>query len=327
MKMTPARIFASGRSVFAAGLATALCLAAACSPSRQQAPVDSGGQPQDTGLQPSPDTAPAAEDTAPPPTADTAPPAPDVGSRDVVVPIPEVAADTSPPDAGNKPPAAPSAGCSSADQLPEGAGTLPGGRRYMVHLPTGYEKTRPYPLVFANHPNGGNIGMFEDQKTKTVIKEWAILVLTQSETGVWTASFPADLAYFDALVPLLKEKLCVDTGRIYAFGFSGGASFSNLLACTRTFLRAVGGGGGIPGYNGYTAADCKPMPAWIDQGMRAGLVELWTAKDGCTQKLPGNRPNCSTYMCTTAPVVYCTNGAHIWPSYGSEDVSAFFRQF
>jgi hypothetical protein len=32
-------------------------------------------------------------------------------------------------------------------------------------------------------------------------------------------------------------------------------------------------------------------------------------------------------MCTTAPVVYCTNGAHVWPSYGSEDVSAFFRQF
>jgi hypothetical protein len=196
-----------------------------------------------------------------------------------------------------------------------------------VHLPTGYDKTRPFPLVFGNHPNGGNIGMFEDQKTKSVMKDWAILVLTQSQTGDWREAFPADLAYFDTLVALLKDKLCVDTNRVYSFGFSGGASFSNLLACKRTFLRAVGGGGGIPGYDGYTAADCKPMPAWIDEGMRAGLVELWTAKNGCTQKLPGNRPNCSTYTCTIAPVVYCTNGVHTWPSYGSEDVAAFFKQF
>ncbi|HEY0714208.1 MAG TPA: hypothetical protein VGF45_16115 [Polyangia bacterium] len=230
-------------------------------------------------------------------------------------------------DSGNKPPAVPSAGCTAAAQLPEGQGTLPSGRRYIVHLPTSHEKTKPYPLVFANHPNGGNIGMFGDQKTRAVMRDWAILVLTQSQTGDWRQAFAEDLAYFDALVPLLKEKLCIDTGRIYSFGFSGGASFSNLLACKRDFLRAVAGGGGIPGYNGYTAADCKPMPAWIDEGDRAGLVELWTAKNGCSQQLPTNRANCKAYVCTAAPVVYCTNGEHSWPAYGSKDVAAFFKQF
>jgi polyhydroxybutyrate depolymerase len=321
--MTLSRTSALVRGVFSASL----CLVAACASKLQEATADSGGPSQDTGLPAPPmDTAPVAEDTGSPSYPETAPSVPDVQSTDVMAPVPEVAADAD-PSTGNKPPAVPSTGCASADQLPEGAGTLPGGRRYMVHLPTGYEKTKPYPLVFGNHPNGGNIGMFEDTRTKTVMKDWAILVLTQSQTGDWRQDFPADLGYFDALVPLLKGKLCVDTGRIYSFGFSGGASFSNLLACKRDFLRAVGGGGGIPGYNGYTAADCKPMPAWIDEGMRAGLVELWTAKNGCTQKLPGNRPNCSTYMCTTAPVVYCTNGAHTWPSYGSEDVATFFKRF
>ena len=33
------------------------------------------------------------------------------------------------------------------------------------------------------------------------------------------------------------------------------------------------------------------MLARIDQSMCHGLVELWMAKDGCPQKLPGNRSN------------------------------------
>lgn len=326
-------------------LSAALCLVAAgCQSSGGQSPgpkpVDAaaGGvdvsQPQtspDSG-NPAPDTGSPATDTAPAPTdtgsaadtpssaVDTGSPRPDVGGS-----VPPVDAGSA--DSGGKRPVAPSAGCTAAEQLPEGNGTLPGGRRYAVHLPAGYDKTKAYPLVFGNHPNGGNIGMFADQGTRTAFRDWAILVLTQSQTGDWRTAFPADLGYFDALVPLLKDKLCVDTNRIYSFGFSGGASFSNLLACKRDFLRAVGGGGGIPGYDGYTAADCKPMPAWIDEGDRAGLVELWTAKNGCTTQMPGVRANCRNYTCSIAPVVYCTNGAHTWPSYGSGDVAAFFKQF
>ena len=240
---------------------------------------------------------------------------------------PKPPVDAGPPSPGNKLPVAPSAGCTSADQLPEGAGTLPSGRRYIVRLPMGYDKTKPFPLVFGNHPNSGSITMFDDGTTRAAMRPWAILVLTASQTSDWRQAFPADLAYFDTLVALLKDKLCVDTNRIYSFGFSGGASFSNLLACQRNFLHAVAGGGGIPGYNGYTAADCKPMPAWIDEGARAGLVEMWTAKNGCTTSMPGVRANCRTYNCSIAPVVYCTNGAHTWPGYGSGDVAAFFKQF
>ena len=230
-------------------------------------------------------------------------------------------------DAGGKPAPVRSAGCGGAGQLPEGAGTLPSGRRYLIRLPAGYDANKPFPLVFALHYNDGNIGEFDDQGTRAAMRDWAILVLTQSQTSDWRQAFPADLAYFDALVALVKDKLCVDTGRMFAFGFSGGASFSSLLACKRDFMRAFGACGGIPGYDGYTAADCKPMPAWIDQGARTGMVELWTAKNGCTQPIPGVRPNCQQYVCSTAPVIYCTNGAHAWPSYGSADVAAFFKQF
>ncbi|HEY0710593.1 MAG TPA: hypothetical protein VGG33_27570 [Polyangia bacterium] len=328
-------------------LVIGLCLSAACNPtqpssSRPRTDGSSSGVVRDTEGPPMGSVADAGSEAGTvnpspsPPTSDAAPTTPDVQLQDVRgaqdtggKPDGPAMTDTAPPSgSGNKPAAVPSAGCTAAAQLPEGMGTLPGGRKYIVHLPTGYDKSKPFPLVFANHPNAGNIGMFGDQKTRSVMKDWAILVLTESETGDWRQAFPADLAYFDALVPLVKDKLCVDTGRIYSFGFSGGASFSNLLACKRDFLRAVGGGGGIPGYNGYTAADCKPMPAWIDQGDRVGLIELWRAKNGCAaQAMPANRANCETYTCSGPPVVYCTNGNHSWPSYGSEDVAAFFKQF
>ena len=310
-------------------------IAAACSSSPQTGSSGTGGQSSGSGGQ-SPATGGTGGASDPTDAASTGGTSGSGGAVDGPAAMPEAAAQDSSTttdtgggttDAGGKPAPVPSAGCGAAGQLPEGAGTLPSGRRYVVHLPTGYQAAKPFPLVFALHPNGGNIAMFDDGTTRAAMHDWAILILTQSETGDWRTAFPADLAYFDTLVALVKDKLCVDTGRIYSFGFSGGASFSNLLACQRRFLRAVAGGGGIPGYNGYTAADCQPMPTWIDEGMRDGLLELWTAKDGCMQSMPGVRANCRQYVCSIAPVVYCTNGAHVWPSYGSGDVAAFFKQF
>ncbi|HVR62854.1 MAG TPA: hypothetical protein VMU50_13205 [Polyangia bacterium] len=320
-------------------IAAAIAVAAGCSSSPQAGSAGSGGnsgnhgtggQSPETGStgganQTAPDAAPASDATGPS-TAD----APSAGAE--VAP-----SDGSPAtgDAGGgysgggaKPPPMPSAGCGvAAGQLPEGAGTLPSGRRYIIRLPAGYQPGKPFPLTFALHYNDGGIGEFDNAGTRAAFNDWAILVLTQSQTSDWRQAFPADLAYFDALVALVKDKLCVDTGRIFAFGFSGGASFSSLLACKRDFLRAFGACGGIPGYDGYTAADCKPLPAWIDQGARTGMVELWTAKDGCMQQMPGAHPNCTQYVCGIAPVIYCTNGAHAWPSYGNADVAAFFKQF
>ena len=332
--MHHARLASLVRWVFLATLA----VAAGCGASSQPGLSGSGGQGSGTGGQPGGSGGTGGSGYQ---TPDAGPPSPSGSGggdapADALSAPPDVAPADGPgatPDTGGgtpngvKPPAMPSAGCGAAGQLAEGAGTLPGGRRYIVRLPTGYEAGKPFPLVFALHYNGGNIGEFDNAGTRAAFHDWAILVLTQSQTGDWRQAFAADLAYFDMLVALMKDKLCVDTGRIYSFGFSGGASFSNLLACQRTFLRAVGGGGGIPGYNGYTAADCKPTPAWIDEGARAGLLEMWTAKDGCMQSMPGVRANCRNYVCSIAPVIYCTNGAHAWPSYGNSDVSAFFKQF
>ena len=335
--------------VFSLGIAVAIAVATGCSSSPQTGMTGSGGNSQDSGgqspemqgnggiHQPASDAGVVADAPDEGDNPDASSVSPVVAPRDASSAQPEVA----PPDgssvlvdagggyaeASAKPAPMPSAGCGAAAQLPEGAGTLPSGRRYIVRLPAGYQAGKPSPLVFALHYNAGNIGEFDNAGTRAAFRDWAILVLTQSQTGDWRQAFPADLAYFDALVAEMKDKLCIDTGRIFAFGFSGGASFSSLLACKRDFLRAFGSCGGIPGYDGYTAADCKPLPAWIDQGARDGMVELWTAKDGCMQQIPGAHPNCTQYVCSIAPVIYCTNGAHAWPTFGDQDVAAFFKQF
>jgi predicted esterase len=43
----------------------------------------------------------------------------------------------------------------------------------------------------------------------------------------------ADLPYFDAMMQCIREQFSIDEARIYSFGFSAGAVFSNLLAALR----------------------------------------------------------------------------------------------
>lgn len=234
-----------------------------------------------------------------------------------------------PVGAGDKRPVVASPGCAVAGQLTAGEGTLPNGRKFAVHLPTGYDGKKPFPLVFANHSNGASISQFNKAPTINAFKEWAILVRTASQTGDWREAHEQDLAYFDMLVPHLNDKLCVDSNRIHSFGFSGGGSFSSLLACKRNFLRGFGSSGGIPGgrYN-YSAADCKkPMPAWVSAGDRTTMEPLWKARNGCTGQTQGTPAMCKIYTCTGAPMVYCGPNPHTWPPFtgADESVASFLR--
>ena len=49
----------------------------------------------------------------------------------------------------------------------------------------------------------------------------------------------ADLPYFDAMMQCIREQFSIDEDRIYSFGFSAGAVFSNLLAAIRPHVFAA----------------------------------------------------------------------------------------
>jgi poly(3-hydroxybutyrate) depolymerase len=232
--------------------------------------------------------------------------------------------------------------------LPEGQATIAVGganRTYILHLPTGYTKERAWPLVLALHPNGGSgIGFWDaasgGRSIRTLAKEKAIVVLPQARPmgsgWDWRGDLPADLAFFEALITRLEGQLCVDTKRIFAMGFSGGGSFSGVLACRRKDIRAFASGSGV---SYFDPKDCVgTAAAWITVGAdasemiasRAQFRDYFVERAGCQKTTTPTPPApCQAYACPAAtPVHYCVHpGGHLWPDFGTAAAWDFFQRF
>ena len=118
-----------------------------------------------------------------------------------------------------------------------------GGRGdYIIDIPTGYDKDKPYRLVFGNHCMGGSAARVaaadngDDLSGFYSIKTLAdkdnspgIYVALQGDGGgTWNA--PNDLKFFADVLALVEGNLCIDTTRVFVAGFSFGAMFSYALS-------------------------------------------------------------------------------------------------
>jgi poly(3-hydroxybutyrate) depolymerase len=309
----------------------ALLLAcASTAPSREPQPEPE----RDSAVVPPPDAARP---------ADTAPPAPDAAAATEVAGAPDAAAAEAPPPAATGSP-----GCQSGAGLPDGQAAIDVGgtsRTYILRLPAGYTNQRAWPLVLALHPNGGaGIGYWDAtsgaRSIRTLAKDSAIVVLPLARPmggGFdWRGDLPADLAYFDALIKRLESQLCIDTKRIFSMGFSGGGSFSGVLACRRSDIRAFASGSGV---SYFDPKDCVgTAAAWITVGAdpdemipaRAQFRDYFVQRAGCQSTTTPTAPaTCQAYACPgETPVHYCVHpGGHLWPDYGTQAAWTFFRQF
>lgn len=275
-----------------------------------------------------------------------APEAIDGGARDAA--STDAGADTGALDAGLHH----SAGCIDGAGLLEGESTfmLEGmSRRYIVRLPTGYTRDRAWPLVFALHGNGGSIDEWDrttgSKNIRAVLADDAVLIVTEAIGGnwrdydapadTWPARMETELAYFDAIVDRAEAELCIDEDAIFAMGFSGGGSFSGVLACRRTDIRAIAVGGAV---TYFEPAECVgTAAAWITIGDaetnagRESYRDFWRDRAGCTATSSATTPEgCVAYEgCREeTPVTFCAHpGGHVWPDFGSEAMGAFFRRF
>ncbi|NLG16709.1 MAG: hypothetical protein GX556_05195 [Fibrobacter sp.] len=114
------------------------------------------------------------------------------------------------------------------------------GRKFIVNLPTNYDKNKPYRLVFGMHCMGGSAekvaGNSDQSKNFYGIKTQAdkdgiqcIYVAPQGDDGgTWSAN--RDIPFFDELQKHLKNNLCVDTTRVFSVGFSFGAMYTYALS-------------------------------------------------------------------------------------------------
>ena len=160
-------------------------------------------------------------------------------------------------------------------------------REYFLYIPSTYDPGHPYPIVFRWHGSGGN-GTSGGLEIEAASKEKAIIASPSGLNGDWDFSpTGVDVQLFDALLAALESRYCIDTNRVFSYGFSDGAGFTNLLGCVRSpTVRAVAP---VEGWAPQTKCN-GPVAAWIthsiddtvitiDRGMAA--LDLFTMLDGC----------------------------------------------
>lgn len=124
-------------------------------------------------------------------------------------------------------------------------------RQYLVHVPKGYDSSKPTPLVVAMHGGGGNMEIQANDTYYGLIsksEESGTIVVfpngySRRKTGklaTWNAGECCgaardddadDVGFIRAMLVELRKELNIDARRIYATGMSNGGMMSYRLAC------------------------------------------------------------------------------------------------
>jgi len=165
-------------------------------------------------------------------------------------------------------------------------------RPYLVHAPSGYDSSKPMPVVIALHGGGGNaeamakvscpggdlnnskcldkladregfIVIYPNGTSNPLFKDSRTFNAGGGSNGYACISRVAcpqninDVAYVNSLLDDAEVALNIDTRRIYVTGMSNGAAMSHRLACQLpnriTAIAAVGGGNQFSALN-----NCSP---------------------------------------------------------------------
>jgi hypothetical protein len=227
-------------------------------------------------------------------------------------------------------------------------------RVYYIDLPTNYDPTKAYPLLFGGSGCGGNLitngNNGGDPRVLPVANSQAILV---GLSYVWPVGGGAcfaqgypntpDLPYFDSTLADIESKYCVDRGHVFYSGYSSGGWEGYMLGLARggTVIRGIAtAAGGLEPPAKRTPASNEPFAAMLLTGASdttnpaTGATGSMAARDlilqvnGCvgTATAPWPMPsdgNCQQYTGCPAdyPVIYClssqqghTDGGPLYPA-------------
>jgi len=113
-------------------------------------------------------------------------------------------------------------------------------RRFLLHVPPGYQPGVPTPLVFNLHGAGGSAhGQANRSHMNAKSDEAGFLVvypqaLHEPATWLGPVSGPAsanDNHFFEAMIEYLEAEMSIDPARIYVAGISNGGTMTNHLGC------------------------------------------------------------------------------------------------
>lgn len=121
-------------------------------------------------------------------------------------------------------------------------------RQYTIDIPKNYDKSITYHLIFAMHMMGGHMQTMVDQNyygLKTYAKRDNVPVIFVAPEGYtdrspWRGGDDKDHIFFADMLKLFKDKLSIDTSRVFCCGFSFGAMVTYSLSLNfQEDLRAV----------------------------------------------------------------------------------------
>jgi len=121
-------------------------------------------------------------------------------------------------------------------------------RKYIIDIPADYDKNNPYRLIFCMHYLGGHMETMVKEKfygLKTYAEKDNVPCIFVAPEGYtdrspWRGADDKDHIFFGDMLALFKDKLSIDTSRIFCCGFSFGAMVSYSLSLDfQKDLRAV----------------------------------------------------------------------------------------
>lgn len=248
--------------------------------------------------------------------------------------------------------ASPSAGCGTATSLQSGRASIDvsgTSREYVLQLPSQYDPSHPYRLIFAWHWRGGTAN---DVVSGTIIggpyyglqsrsAGSAILVAPEGIDMGWANTNGRDIAFLKAMLAQFESSLCIDQSRIFSTGFSYGGMMSDEIGTEMgDVFRAIAAMSGACYSGGCRQTTMHPIAAWMSHGNNDTTVPIadgqsardkFLAVNQCGTQTVATTPSpCVEYQgCASGyPVVWCEfSGGHMPVSFGPDAIWNFFNRF
>lgn len=216
---------------------------------------------------------------------------------------------------------------------------LSGGnwRRFLLHVPAGYQSTVPTPVVFSFHGYDRSASAQHDYTGLWHLADRVNFILVEPEgwgsprewdlAGDYVYDGIDDLSFTTDILQEIDSRLCVDSTRIYATGFSNGAEMASLVGCRLgDVFAAIAPVSGVE-YDGNCVG--RPVPVLSLQGTDDWNVPFddvppamadWATHNGCgesrsTTGISDSVTKQSYDGCGTANVILYVidGGGHTWP--------------